>query len=175
MFSNWKVLYTHPRAEKAVAADCAALGLECYLPLRTATRVYQRRKVTFQTPLFPGYIFVGLAPEKKYQLFDRGHVVHVLPTPRPVAMLRQVVMVRKALRQDPGLEATDPVTEGEIVRVATGAMMGCEGVVTRISRKSSTVVLTINVDIIGKAVPVQVERAMIERLVDTRTRKHRHV
>lgn len=175
MLSDWKVLYTHPRAEKMVVKDCQAIGLESYLPLRSATRVYQRRKVTFQTPLFPGYVFACLPLDMRGELLSRGHVVRIIHVLRPILLLRQITMVRKALNANPEIEAVDPVTEGEIVRVATGPMMGCEGVVTHIGRKKGIVTLTISVDIIGKAVPIQIERSMIERLIDNRTKKFRRI
>lgn len=173
MFADWKVIYTHPRAEKMVALDCRALGLDHYLPLRSATRIYQRRKVTFLTPLFPGYVFVELPSDRKGELLSRGHVVRIIPVVRPMRMLRQVAMVRKALKVDPGVEAVDPVAEGEIVRVSSGPMMGCEGVVTHIGRKSDKVLLTISVDIVGKAIPMKIERDLVERLVDNRTKRYR--
>jgi transcription antitermination factor NusG len=175
MFADWKVIYTHPRAEKMAALDCRAIGLEHYLPLRSATRVYQRRKVTFLTPLFPGYVFVDLPGDMKGELLSRGHVVRIIPVVRPLQMLRQVAMVRKVLRADPGVEAVDPVAEGEVVRVSSGPMQGCEGVVTRIGRKSGRIILTISVDIVGKAIPLQIERGLIERLVDSRTHRYRLV
>ncbi|MBR0056743.1 MAG: hypothetical protein IJP66_05380 [Kiritimatiellae bacterium] len=174
MFSNWKVLYTKPRAEKMAVLDCRALGLAHYLPLRSATRIYQRRKVTFNTPLFPGYVFVELPNNLRGELLSRGHLVRIIHVPRPVRMLRQLVMVRKALALDPEVEAVDPVEEGEVVRVSSGPMMGCEGVVTHVSRKSGKCVLTISVDIVGKAIPVEIERALIERQFDKRTGKYRH-
>lgn len=173
MFADWKVLYTKPRAEKQVAVDCRGMGLECYLPLRKAVRVYQRRKVTFLTPLFPGYIFVNLPFERRNELFFRGHVVREIKVLKPIRMLRQIAMVRKALRLDPGLEAVDPIREGEVVRVATGPLQGCEGVVSNIRRKSGKVVLTLSVDIIGKAVPIAVESNLVERLIDNRTKTYR--
>ena len=173
MFADWKVLYTHPRAEKMAALDCKALGFDHYLPLRSATRIYQRRKVTFDTPLFPGYVFAEVPLDGRGELLSRGHITRIIHVRQPVKMLRQVAMVRKALRVDPNVEAEDPVTEGEIVRVATGPMMGCEGVVTQILRKRGTVILSIAVDIVGKAIPVQIERSLIERTYDVRTKKHR--
>lgn len=173
MFGDWKVLYTKPRAEKQVAIDCQGMGLECYLPLRSAVRVYQRRKVTFLTPLFPGYIFVNLPYESRNALLARGHVARVIRVLKPIRMLRQIVMVRKALRLDPGLEAVDAISEGEIVRVTTGPLQGCEGVVAKIRRKAGQVLLTLTIDIIGKAVPVAVERNLVERLIDNRTKTYR--
>ncbi len=175
MISDWKVIYTHPRAEKKVAEECKALGLECYLPLRSETRIYQRRKVTFLTPLFPGYVFAAIRPEQKNALLSRGHVARFIPVSRPGKMLRQLVMVRRALGSDPGLESVDPVTEGEVVRVASGAMQGCEGVVMRVRRKVGKVVLCVVIDIIGRAVPIEVEQALVERMYDPRTKTYRHV
>ncbi len=175
MLTDWKVLYTHPRAEKQVEIECRALGLDCYLPLRTAVRIYQRRKVTFTKPLFPGYVFVELLPQRKGELFSFGHIARVIPVSRPVKMLRQLVMVRKALAIDPNLDATDPITEGEVVRVGTGALQGCEGVVSRIRKKAGKVVLYLSVDIIGRAVPLELDRSLIERIYDSRTRTYKRV
>ncbi len=172
MFANWKALHLKPRTEKKFAEACDRLGLEYYLPLRSSTRIYQRRKVTFQTPLFPGYVFLDLPPDRKTEVFKTGYALHILPCARPMHLLRQLVMLRKALRVDPELVAVDPITVGEIVRVKTGPMLGFEGAVARVRRKTGRVVLALTIDIVGRAVLLETDASLVERLYDPRTRTH---
>ncbi len=175
MFKNWKVVYAKPRAEKKIEEECRALGLNVYLPLRKSVRVYQRRKVTFLTPLFPGYIFVDLKPDLKNNLISYGHIARVIPVKKPVLLLRQLVMVRKALNENPELDAVDPVTVGEVVRVKSGPLLGCEGFVTRIQRKAQRMLLNISVDMIGRAIEVSVDISAIERNYNPKTKTYKHV
>ncbi len=175
MFSDWKVLHIHPRAEKRVAEECEAIGLEYYLPLRRTIRVYQRRKVEFYLPLFPGYIFVNLNPDKKNNLLKFGHIVRILPVKRPISLLRQLVMVRKAIADNPEISAVTPVKTGEIVKVSSGPLLGCEGYVTKIKRKSQRIVLNICVEMIGQALPIEIDLAFVERQYDPKTKSYKRV
>lgn len=170
--SDWKAYYLKPRTEKKAASVLGSLGIEYYLPLRSRTRAYQRRLVTFETPLFPGYIFAAVPVEKRAEFYRHGHVVHSLPVSRPYQMLRQLVMVRKALTADPELETADPVTAGEIVKIATGAMQGFTGVVVGVKRKRGKVKVSMTIDIVGQAVVLQTDVKLIERLYDPKTKKH---
>ena len=62
---KWQVLYLRPRLEKKTAELCRTSGIPCYLPVRSQTRTYQRRKVTTETPVFPGYLFVALDASRR--------------------------------------------------------------------------------------------------------------
>ncbi len=159
---SWHVLYLRPRSEKKVAELCAARGLEYYLPLRCETKIYQRRKVAVEIPMFPGYFFVSFEPEDRVHLLQTNHVITIIVPPSEEVLVYQLDQVRQALTVDPTLGTVDALREGRRVRIRGGSFMGVEGVIES-ARNSGTVRL--NVELIGQAVAVDVDRDYVE-LVD---------
>ena len=157
----WQVVYLRPRLEKKTAEACLRHRLPCYLPLRTRTRVYQRRKVTTELPLFPGYLFVNVDEAGKLALQKTNHVLRFLVPARPWRLLRQLVQVRRALRMDPALTAVRPLAVGRRVRILAGPFQGMEGMVARLS---TTMRVVLTVEMVGQVVAVQAERSQVEAL-----------
>ena len=158
---NWKVLFVKPRTEKKVAEYCELYRIPFYLPLREKTRILQRRKVTFMLPVFPGYVFAKLLPAQRLQLLQSNLLVRVLEPSQPRRMLRDLVMVRRALRVDPALTPTKPLAKGRLVRIVRGPFMGIEG---RVARMAGILKVVLNVDLIGQAVSVTADTNQIEVL-----------
>jgi transcription antitermination factor NusG len=159
MANPWYVLHLRPRSEKKVAEYCKLAGLSHYLPLRSQTRVYQRRRVTFEIPIFPGYLFVSFDRDGRLAVLKSNHVVRVLDIGNRRELLHQLAQVRKALRVDPGLVACSTIKCGRRVRIKGGPFMGVEGVVTEVKGVTE---VTLNVDMVGQAVAVRVDRAYLE-------------
>jgi transcription antitermination factor NusG len=159
---NWKVLFVKPRTEKKVSEYCALYGIPFYLPMREKTRKVQRRKVTVRLPVFPGYVFARFGMgQQRMQLLQTNLLVRVLQPENPRRMLRDLVMVRRALRVDPALEPTKPLTRGRLVRIVSGPFLGVEG---RVTRLVGTLKVVLNVDLIGQAVAVTAEIGQVEAL-----------
>lgn len=158
---NWKVLFVKPRTEKKVTEYCALYSIPSYLPLRARTRVVQRRKVTFLLPVFPGYVFAKFPSEQRLLLLQTNLVVRVLEPTNSRRMLRDLIMVRRALKADPELKPTKPLSQGRLVRIIGGPFMGVEG---RVARMAGTLKVVLNVDMIGQAVSVTAETNQVEVL-----------
>lgn len=158
---NWKVLFVKPRTEKKVTEYCALYSIPSYLPLRARTRVVQRRKVTFLLPVFPGYVFAKFPTEQRLLLLQTNLVVRVLEPTNSRRMLRDLIMVRRALKADPELKPTKPLSQGRLVRIIGGPFMGVEG---RVARMAGTLKVVLNVDMIGQAVSVTAETNQVEVL-----------
>lgn len=158
---NWKVLFVKPRTEKKVSEYCKLYGIPFYLPLRETSRVVQRRKVCSLLPVFPGYVFAKLQPAERLQLLQTNLLVRTLDPSNPRGMLRDLIMVRRALRTDPALKPAKLLSTGRFVRIVKGPFMGVEG---RIARMSGTLKVVLNVDMIGQAVAVTAEIDQIETL-----------
>ena len=157
----WKVLFVKPRAEKKVTLFCKLFNIPFYLPLREKTRVVQRRRITIKLPVFPGYVFARLDAHQRLELLQTNLLVRVLEPDNPRPLLRNLIMVRRALRVNPALEPEQPLIKGRLVRIMSGPFMGVEGRVTRIAGKMKVV---LNVDLIGRAVSVTAEISQIEAL-----------
>jgi transcription antitermination factor NusG len=158
---HWKVLFVKPRTEKKVSEYCKLYGIDFYLPMREHTRVVQRRKTVVSLPLFSGYVFVRLLPTQKLQLQQTNLLVRILEPTNPRKMLRDLVMVRRALRANPALTPAKPLTKGRLVRIISGPFLGIEGRVARMTAKMKVV---LNIEMIGQATAVEIESSIVEAL-----------
>jgi transcriptional antiterminator RfaH len=60
---RWFVVRTHPNGEFRALANILRQGFDVYLPRYLKRRRHARKTDTVQTPLFPGYLFVGMDPD----------------------------------------------------------------------------------------------------------------
>lgn len=158
---QWKVFFVKPRAEKKVAEFCALYGIKHYLPLREKRRVAQRRKIIVRVPVFPGYVFAKIDETQRLQMLKTNLLVRVLDPLQPRRMLRDLIMVRRALRANPALKTVCPLEKGRPVRIVSGPFKGVEGVVARMS---GTMKVILNVVMIGQAVAVTAGMEQVEAL-----------
>ena len=156
---RWHVLHVRPRCEKKIAEHCLVHRVEHYLPLREETKVYQRRKVTVQKPVFPRYVFVTFNAEERASVLRSHHVVRILDVLDQQRLLGELEQVRLALTVDPTLKACEALERGRRVRIEGGPFQGLEGVVQSI--KGRTRVL-LNVEMIGQAVAVEADYDLLE-------------
>lgn len=157
--ATWHVLHVRPRCEKKVAEYGRNRGMEIYLPLREETKIYQRRRVTVQKPLFPSYVFAVFAPDQRVTLLKGNQIVRIMDVEDQDRLVRELDQVRKALHVDPTLGACESFTRGKRVRITSGPFMGLEGVVSTV-RGQSRVLL--NVEMIGQAVALEVDMIQLE-------------
>lgn len=156
---SWNVLYVRPRCEKKMAEFCRIQGYEHYLPLRSETKIYQRRKVTVAKPVFPGYLFVAFDPQGRLELLKTNNIVRILESPDEQNLIHELEQIQKALSVDATLGAVAALKKGRHVRITGGPFMGVEGLIQDV--KGNTKVL-LNVDMIGRAVAVEVDRDFLE-------------
>jgi transcriptional antiterminator RfaH len=158
---SWCVLHVRPRCEKKIAEYCRVLGAECYLPLRSETKVYQRRKVTVDKPIFPGYVFASFDHQQRLSLLKTNQVVRFIDTDDEGMLLRELAQIRKALTVDPTLGADAALERGKAVRITGGPFLGVEGWVQNVRGHNK---VCLNVDMIGQAIVVEVAREYLEVL-----------
>ena len=158
---SWHVLHIHPRCEKKMAEYCKVNKLEYYLPLRKQTRLYQRRRVTFEKPVFPGYLFTAFDADGRLALLKSNNIIRILTPESEDRLLFELEQVKKALLVDPTLVPCESLKKGKHVRILSGPFMGIEGVVADIK---GTTKVRLNVDMIGQAVSVEIEKDFLELL-----------
>ena len=159
----WHVLYLRPRREKKTAAYCELLGLPFFLPLRQETKIYQRRRVTVEKPIFPGYFFVSFDFEQRALVLKTNYIVNILAPPDEAVLVHELAQIRMALTVDPTLGAAAAIQRGRRVRITGGPFMGVEGVVDVLGGTNK---VRLNVDMIGQAVAVEIERGFLELVND---------
>ena len=156
----WHVLHLKPRCEKKMREHCDAHDVECYLPLRQETKIYQRRKVHVEKPVFPGYFFASFDRDKRVTLLKTNHIVRILQAPDETELVHELDQIRMALTVDPTLGSCEALKKGKHVRITGGPFQGSEGVIWTIKKGNTKSCL--NVDMIGRAVAVEVDRDYLE-------------
>src|SRR5258708_33342473 len=66
----WYAAYTRANHERRVAQELAERGVEHFLPQYQSRRKWKDREVELSLPLFPGYVFVRMALEKKLRVLQ---------------------------------------------------------------------------------------------------------
>ncbi|HTH47720.1 MAG TPA: transcription termination/antitermination NusG family protein [Candidatus Limnocylindria bacterium] len=126
---RWFVCHTKPRSEKKFAALLERERFPHYLALIRSVRRYGTQTKTFTKPLFPGYVFARLEPQRKNQIYQQDLLVRALPVENEAVFLRQLEDVKTVCAS--GLEAAlhPLVRKGTHVRVLGGPLHGLEGYV----------------------------------------------
>ena len=126
---TWFVCHTKPRCEKKFAALLAMENFEHYLPLVQSVRHYGTQVKKFTKPLFPGYVFTHVTPEKKTRLYQQDLLVRAMTVENEAVFLRQLADVKLICAS--GLEASlrPLLKKGTRVRVLGGPLKGLEGFV----------------------------------------------
>jgi transcription antitermination factor NusG len=166
---NWYAIYTWARHEKRVAEQLEQRQLRNFLPLYRALHRWKDRRKEVELALFPGYVFVHLALRHRLRVLEIPSVVHLVsfqgkPAPLPeheIEKLLQGANGRVRMGPHPYLQA------GQRVRVRTGPVAGLEGILLR--RKEGAR-LVVSIEILMRAVAIEIDEADVEPLIETRSR-----
>ena len=152
---SWYVLRTKPRSDKMAAENLGKNGYNVFFPevdIPITSEMYKR------TPLFPGYLFICLDPQKSWPLIDLVpgvmgwlRVDGKIPSigEEVISELRERV---KFIADDGGLWTK--FKAGQIVRVVSGKLEGLARVVEEPRSPESTV--RVLLEMMGRHVPSQV-------------------
>jgi transcription antitermination factor NusG len=155
----WFVAHTRPRCEKKIVQYCADLELHTTLPCYKSVRKYRGKTVTFEKPLFLGYVFLKMPPEMRGKIFQSDYVANLLEVYDQPLFEQQLSDILRAL--DTGLEIVlaPDIGKGSRVNIKTGALAGMEGWVEE-RYGFDTVLLRLN--FIGQAAAVKINAADLE-------------
>jgi transcriptional antiterminator RfaH len=124
---RWFVCHTRPRCEKKFAALLAAEKFEHYLPLTPSVRRYAQQTKKFTKPLFPGYVFAHVPPEKKTRIYQQELLARAIEVEDESTFLRQLADVKTIVASGLELSVMPLFTKGRRVRIVGGPLHGLEG------------------------------------------------
>src|SRR6266542_4060002 len=73
----WFVAHTRPRCEKKLAEYCQRESFLVTLPCYRTVHKYRGKTVTFQKPLFPGYVFLQLLTHQRQKVYQSDYVANL--------------------------------------------------------------------------------------------------
>ena len=156
---DWYVAHVRPRCEKKLVEHGRIYNFSTTLPTYESTKNYRGKVVTFQKPLFPGYVFLQLNRESRNIAMRSDYVANMLQVHDQEEFREQLGDILFALEQKVELHLVPTIAVGSRVLLKSGPLQGQEGWVE--DRFGMTTVL-LRLDFIGQAVAIKVEVGMLE-------------
>jgi len=155
----WFVAHTRPRREKKLVGYCEQQGFATTLPCYKTVHKYRGKTVSFQKPLFPGYVFLQLEPGQEDAVRRNEHVANLLTVVDQAGFYQQLRDILVALESNLEVRLAPAIGEGMRVRIRSGPLQGIEGWVEK-RYGMSTVLLRL--DFISQAAAVKLQADQLE-------------
>ena len=152
----WCAVYTRHQHEKSIGETLRAKGFEVFLPLYESTRRWKDRRKILSLPLFPCYVFVRGAHERRLPVLTTPGVHMIISRGERVATVseEEIDAIRRAVEGTLSVEPHPFLRCGERVRVVRGSLEGVEGVLTR---KKNLCRLVLSVEMLAQSVSVEID------------------
>jgi transcriptional antiterminator NusG len=167
-YSNFERKVAESIREQAKQRGLSHLFEEILVPIEKVVEVRRGRKVEGERKLFPGYVLVKmeLTDEAYHLIKNTPKVTGFLgsdnkPMPLPDAEAQQLIrQMQEGIERGPVSSVTFEI--GEQVRVSDGPFASFNGTVEEVDQARSR--LKVAVSIFGRATPVELEFAQVEKL-----------
>jgi transcription antitermination factor NusG len=161
---NWYALSVKSRHEFVTHGELVQKGIESFLPASRRLRQWKDRKKWVEFPLFPGYLFVHVAPspEAFLNVLKTRGAVNLLssqpgfPTPVPP---EEIDSLRIMIESGTDLNVFPNLKEGAKVRVKRGPLAGAEGTLTT---KNEQYMFLVTIELLGRSIGVTIYADDIE-------------
>jgi transcriptional antiterminator NusG len=176
MAKRWYIVHAYSNFERKVAESikerAAAAGLtdmfdEVLVPMEEVVEMRRGRKVSSERKFFPGYVLVKMElNDQTYHLIkSTPKVTGFLGTENKPIPITEDEAGRILQQVQEGVERPKPSVTfeiGEQVRVADGPFASFNGLVEEVDEERAR--LKVAVSIFGRATPVELEYAQVEKL-----------
>lgn len=159
---KWFAIYVKSRNEKKVFKSFGYMGIEAFLPLIVNMRQWSDRKKKIEEPLFRSYIFVHTDLKDYYDILNcKGVVKFIIFEGEPVTVPdNQILAIKSYIEDSDRAEIySEDLHKGELVQIKSGIMKGLVGRLIEIRRKTR---LIINIESVGKYIPINISRSKVE-------------
>lgn len=162
---NWYALWVKSRHEFVISQELSRKGIDNFLPTMTRIRQWKDRRQVVDFPLFPGYLFVRVAPDPGEFLSvvkTRGSVCLVSLEPgHPTAIPPQEIDTLKVmLGSGASIDIFPALKDGVAVRVKRGPMRGAVGI---LSKREDQHMFLVTIDILGRSVGMKIYAEDVEQ------------
>ena len=161
----WAAVNTQPHRESVAYDNLERQGFIAYCPVVRRRRSHARRVDEVLRPLFPGYLFVSIAPEREFWrpiLSTYGVRTLVRCGDQPSVVHAQFVGALKAREVDGAIVRPPvPYLVGQQVRVVAGAFDGIVATILDLDEKDR---LTVLLDIMSRPVKARLTSQQVTPL-----------
>ncbi len=169
---SWHALYTKHQHEKVVARNLACRGFETFLPLYAAARNWKDRVKLLSLPLFPGYVFLRGDLRRRLDIVSTPGIHAIVSSGGQPATIPAIEIdsIRQAVASGAGIQPHPFLKSGDWVRVKCGPLAGTQGILVR---KKNMCRLVLCIEMLGKAIAVELDAVFVERLSGKPSMDHR--
>jgi transcriptional antiterminator NusG len=166
-YSNFERKVAESIKERAAAANLGDKFEEVLVPMEEVVEMRRGRKVSSERKFFPGYVLVKMElDDETYHLIkNTPKVTGFLGTDNKPIPITEDEAGRILQQVQEGVERPKPSVTfeiGEQVRVADGPFASFNGLVEEVDEERAR--LKVAVSIFGRATPVELEYAQVEKL-----------
>jgi len=166
-YSNFERKVAESIKERAASAGLGDLFAEVLVPMEEVVEMRRGRKVSSERKFFPGYVLVKMElNDQTYHLIKATpKVTGFLGTENKPIPITDEEAGRILQQVQEGVERPKPSVTfeiGEQVRVADGPFASFNGLVEEVDEERAR--LKVAVSIFGRATPVELEYAQVEKL-----------
>jgi transcriptional antiterminator NusG len=166
-YSNFERKVAESIKERAASAGLADMFEEVLVPMEEVVEMRRGRKVSSERKFFPGYVLVKmeLKDETYHLIKSTPKVTGFLGTENKPIPITDEEAGRILQQVQEGVERPKPSVTfeiGEQVRVADGPFASFSGLVEEVDEERAR--LKVAVSIFGRATPVELEYAQVEKL-----------
>jgi transcription antitermination factor NusG len=159
MNPDWYVVHTRPRCEKKLVQYCQREHIATTLPCIKRAHKYRGKTATFQSPLFPGYVFIRITREQRQKVYQSDYAANVLEVFDQAQFEQQLNDILRAVDTALDVRLAPQITPGSQVRVKSGPLRGILGWV---EKRSGMVQVLLRLDFIGQAAAVSMDADELE-------------
>lgn len=157
----WFALTVKPQHERSVVEQLTAKSLEGYVPVYAARHRWSDRVKTVSLPLFPRYVFCRFRFEERQKvlsIFSVTSIVGFGGTPCPVSQ-EEIDTIKRIIGSNLPIMPWPFLRIGQPVRISEGPLSGVEGI---LAREKAAFRVVVSVEMLQRAVAVEVERDSLE-------------
>lgn len=163
--SVWAVINTHPSREALALQHLDRQAFDAYCPMISKRLKQAHRYIDVARPLFPGYLFVRVAPERNQwrPVLSTVGVRTVIRFGERLGWVDNAFIEGLKQREKDGLIARpiSPFAVGQQVRVTSGPFDGIIATIVSVSEKDRLIVL---MELLSRKVQVHVTTEQLSAL-----------
>lgn len=156
----WYALRVRSKGENVVASVLRSKTYETFLPTYQECRQYSDRIKKLNSPLFPGYLFCRLDPNRRLPVLETPGVEYILggqKAPEPVPY-REIEALQKLSESGANARPWPYLKAGHKVAIRFGAFAGVEGLVVQ---EKGIERLVLSVTLLQRSVAVELDRTWV--------------
>jgi transcription antitermination factor NusG len=143
---RWFAVYTKFKCEKYVSDAFCKKHIDCYVPLVTRVKRYERKIKRYEVPLINCYVFVCITKNEYLSVLETEYVMKFLRQGKDLLSIpeHEIEILRRVVGDVESAEVVDclHLSNGEEVEVISGHLTGLQGkIVSKVGKKSFMVEL----------------------------------